>query len=184
MSGWAIWITGLPGSGKSTIASILKRKLLREGTHVQIVSVEMLRKVLTPKPSWSEEERDMVYGALVYFASLLTRNNVNVIIDATANRKRYRDAARRSIRRFAEVYLKCPLEVCIEREIRRKKRFGAPAKIYYKAKTGASRTVPGVGVPFEEPPNPELVLETSKLRASACADKIVDFLRQEFDLEQ
>jgi len=176
MSGWTIWITGMPGSGKSTLARIVARRLLQHQIRSQVLSIEMVREVLTPRPRYSEEERNIVYGTLVFIAKLLTQNNVNVIIDATGNRRRYRDAARHSIRRFAEVYLKCPLEVCIRREARRKRRFGAPSKIYLKGKTGASKTVPGLGVPYEAPFSPELTLDTFQVGAIECAGKIVEMI--------
>lgn len=145
-----------------------------------MLSIDMVRKVLTPNPSYSEEERTMVYGALVLLAHLLTQNNTNVIIDATANRRRYRDWARKRIRRFGEVYLKCPLEVCMKRERRRKERFGAPSRIYLKGKTGASKTVPGIGVQYEEPLSPEVTLDTSKLDANECAKRVVRFIHGKF----
>jgi adenylylsulfate kinase len=170
----------LPGSGKSTIARIVTRSLLRHHRRTQLLSVEMLRKVLTPDPRYSEEERAIVYGTLVFIAKLLTQNDVNVVIDATANRRKYRDAARASIGRFAEVYLKCPLQVCMRREMRRKNRSGAPSMIYLKAKTGDSRTVPGVGVPYEEPVSPEIILDTSKLKPSKCADRVLGMIKTRF----
>jgi len=178
--GWAIWITGLPGSGKSTVADAVVRRLRRQHIRTQLLSVDMVRKVLTPNPTYSEEERAMVYGALVLLAHLLTQNNANVIIDATANRRRYRDWARKRIKRFGEVYLKCPLQVCMKRETTRKERFGAPSKIYLKGQTGASRTVPGVGVAYEKPFSPEVTLDTSRLDANECADRVVRFIQREF----
>ena len=175
-SGWAIWLTGMPGSGKSVLARLVARKLLARRVQAQVLSVEMVRESLTPKPEYTEEERRIVYGALVLVAKMLTQNGTNVIIDATANRRMYRSAARRSIRRFGEVYIKCPLEVCMERERRRKRSFGAPSRIYDKAKTGASKTVPGIGVPYEAPLRPELEVNTSKLRPNQSAEKIVRFI--------
>jgi len=173
MHGWAIWLTGIPGSGKSTLARIVVRGLRERHIHAQILSIEMVREVLTPRPDYSEKERDMVYGTLVFVAKLLTRNGVNVIIDATANRRKHREAARRRIRRFAEIYLKCPLEVCMKRERKRKRTFGAPTNIYLKARTGASKTVPGLGAPYEEPLSAELVLDTALSRPNKCAEEII-----------
>lgn len=180
MSGWAIWITGMPGSGKSTLARLAARRLLRQHIHVQVLSVEMVREVLTAQPQYTEEERRIVYGALVFVAKMLTRNGVNVIIDATANRRSYRDAARLGIRRFAEVYLDCPLEVCMRREKGRKRRFGAPPGIYMKAEIGASKTVPGLGVPYEAPLSPELTLDTCNLKPGECAERIAEFISIRF----
>ena len=180
MGGWAIWITGLPGSGKSTVADAVVRRLRREHTRTQLLSVDMVRKVLTPNPTYSEDERTTVYRALVLLAQLLTQNDMNVIIDATANRRRYRDWARKRIRRFGEVYLKCPLQVCMKRERARKERFGAPSRIYLKGRTGASKTVPGVGVAYEKPLSPEVTLDTSRLDADECADRVVRFIQRKF----
>ena len=176
MRGWAIWLTGMPGSGKSVLARLVARKLLARRVQAQVLSVEMVRESLTPKPEYTEEERRIVYGALVLVAKMLTKNGTNVIIDATANRRMYRSAARRSIPHFGEVYIKCPLEVCIERERRRKRSFGAPSRIYDKARTGASKTVPGIGVPYEPPLRPELEVNTSKLRPNQSAEQIVSLI--------
>ena len=176
MSGWAIWLTGMPGSGKSTLARVVARKLLDRHIQSQVLSVEMVREILTPKPAYTEEERRIVYGALVLVAKMLCQNGINVIIDATANRRRYRNAARRSIARFGEIYLKCSLKVCMERERKRKRRFGAPSRIYAKARTGASKTVPGIGVPYEVPLTPELEVNTSQLGPNQSAEQIVRFI--------
>jgi len=140
----------------------------------------MLRKVVTPKPKYTEEERDMVYGAIVFVAGLLTRNGVNVIIDATGNLRKHRDHARREISRLMEAYVRCPLEVCIKRERRRGRTFYAPKGIYEKAFTGKSATVPGVGVPYEEPLNPEAVVDSDKLDAGQCAERILEVLVETF----
>jgi len=75
-----------------------------------------------------------------------------------------------------EVYLKCSLKTCIEREMRRKETYGAPTKIYLKALTGKSKTVPGLGAPYEETENPELIINTEKLKPNECADKIINEL--------
>jgi len=136
----------------------------------------MVRKVVTPKPKYTEAERAMVYNAIVFVAKLLKSNGVNVIIDATANRRKYRDQARRKISRFIEAYVRCPLEVCIKREDQRGKTFYAPEGIYNKAFTRQSATVPGVGVPYEEPPNPEVVIDSDKLDPSQCAERILEVL--------
>ncbi|NIQ04948.1 MAG: adenylyl-sulfate kinase [Candidatus Korarchaeota archaeon] len=178
--GWCVWVTGLPGSGKSVIAQALLDKLKEIAIHAQIVSSDMLRKVVTPKPTYSEEERDMVYAAIVFIAKLLTQNGVNVIIDATANRRRYREKARKEIARFIEAYVRCPLELCIKRETEREKTFYAPKGIYRKVLTGKSATVPGIGVPYEEPLRPEVTVDSDKLNPSQCAQRILEALTETF----
>jgi adenylylsulfate kinase len=180
--GWCVWVTGLPGSGKSTIAKKLLEKLASRKIYAQILSSDMLRRVVTPKPTYTEEERDIVYSTLVFIAKLLTRNGVNVIIDATANRRRYRDHARKEIPKFMEAYVRCPLEICIQRETGRKVYAYAPKEVYKKALTGKSATVPGVGVPYEEPQNPEVIVNSNRLSANECAQKILETLLKIFSI--
>ena len=171
--GWCVWITGLPGSGKSAVADAFRRLLTTKSIRAQLLSSDELRKIMTPEPSYSLEERDMVYATLVYLAKLLTQNGTNVVIDATGNLRRYRDDARRQTRSFFEVYLECPLKICMEREVKRGKTYHAPKRIYSKALEGKAPTVPGVGQPYEPPLKPELTLDTTKLSPEQCAQEIV-----------
>jgi len=172
---WAIWITGLPGSGKSVIAEKVRNIFAERGLNVKVLELDEIRKFITPKPSYSEEERDIVYAALVYMANLLVESGKPVIIDATANRRRYRERARENIRNFAEVYVKCSLETCMEREgIRRAEH--APSGIYEKSKKSGA-TVPGVNVPYEEPVNPEVVVDSEEKSVKECAEKVVEFIQ-------
>ena len=176
--GWCVWITGLPGSGKSTVANLLLDKLKLLDIRAQVVSIDMIRQYATPKPTYSEKERATVYGALVFTAKMLTENGVNVIIDATGNRRAFREQARQAIPNFMEAYLKCPFEVCVNREAGRKDTHLAPKGIYKKAEEGKAPTVPGVGVPYEESSNPEIAVDSSKLSAEACAERILTTVKK------
>jgi len=173
-TGWCVWITGLPGSGKSTVSRALLELLEKDGVHAQLLSSDALRKVMTPKPSYSLEERDSVYATLVYIAELLTQNGVNVVIDATGNLHRYRDNARERISSFVEVYLECPLETCMQREGGRAATYHAPRRIYKRAGEGRAPTVPGVGQPYEPPSNAEITLDTTKYSPVESAQKVLD----------
>ena len=177
--GWCVWITGLPASGKSVMSEALLRLLAKKGVHAQLLSSDALRKVSTPKPTYSLEERDAVYATLVYIALLLIENGANVVIDATGNLKRYRDEARKQLPRFFEVYLECPLGVCIKREVKRGKTYMAPKQIYSKALRGKAPTVPGIGEPYEKPLNPEMVIDTTKCSPQKSAQRILKSLRIE-----
>jgi len=156
MSGIAIWITGLPGSGKSTVADTLKEY----HPEFTILRMDELRKVVTPEPTYSDSEREIVYRTLTYLAKKLTELGHHVVIDATGNLRRWRELARELIPRYLEVYLRCPLELCMARERHRLKRHEAPKDIYKKGAKGWP--VPGMVVPYEEPQNPEIVIDTDK----------------------
>lgn len=163
----------MPGSGKSLVSEALLMLLRGRDMRVQLLSSDALRKVITPEPTYSPEERDLVYSTLVYIAALLADNGVNVIIDATGNFRRYREHARQQIPTFIEAYLQCPLEVCMQREANRSKMYQAPKQIYARAAKSAASTVPGIGQPYEPPLNPEIIVDTAKLTPEECALQIM-----------
>ena len=155
---WALWVTGPPGSGKTTVTCAAVELLRARGRSVRTIELDAIRRYLVPRPEYTEAERELVYRALVYFAVQLVEANVPVIVDATANRRRWRELARAAIRRFGEVQLVCPLEVCRQREGTREAG-NAPSEIY--ARAGApGATVPGVDVPYETSLAPELLIDS------------------------
>ena len=155
--GIALWITGLPGSGKSTLADEIKKTY----PGFIILRMDEFRKIVTPKPTYSDFERDIVYRSLVYLAKIMTEQGHNVILDATGNLRKWRELARKLMPKYAEIYLKCPLEVCVKREKKRIVTHKAPKGIYMKGAKGWP--VPGLRAPYEEPKKPELVIETDKV---------------------
>ena len=170
MCGLVLWITGLPGSGKSSIADAVRKAR----PDFVILRMDALRIILTPEPTYSESERDLVYRSIVCTAKVLAELGHNVIIDATGNLRRWRELACRIIPRYAEVYMKCRIETCMERETSRKERRGAPADIYKKAETGWP--VPGISALYEEPLQPEIVIESDHTSIDDAADMIVRML--------
>lgn len=172
MNGIAVWITGLPGSGKSSIADALKER------HPDFVVLRMddLRKIVTPEPSYSEEERDIVYRCLVFLSRQLTELGHNVIIDATGNLRKWRELARYLISGYVEVYLKCALEECRKRELQRHVTRGAPRDIYKKGSEGWP--VPGINVPYEEPVSPEIVIDAESTSVDDAADIVSTYIKK------
>jgi adenylylsulfate kinase len=137
------------------------------GVNVQVLESDKIRSVLTPHPEYSPEERDLFYTSLVYIGELLTLNGVNIIFDATANKRRWRNEAKKKILRFMEVYINTPLEVCKIRD---------PKGIYVAAETGKAIYVPGEQEIYEEPESPDLTLDGT-LTPEQNASKILKALR-------
>jgi len=164
---FAVWITGLPASGKSTIAAELSAQLAARGIDVAVLESDELRKIFTPHSHYDPEERDTFYRQMVYVGTLLTRHGIPVIFDATANRRAYRDRARHEILKFLEVYVECSLATCIARD---------PKGIYRRARDGAAETVPGLQAEYEVPERPEVVLREDHETPEEAAHKIISKL--------
>ena len=167
--GWAVWFTGLPGSGKSKISKLVYKKLADEGIICKRIELDTIRKKYVVRPEYTDSERDFVYNKLIEFAEENVRNGINIIIDATAHKRSYRENARKKIERFVEVMIKCPLSVCIERESKRKNGH-IVSQIYLRAlerQHKGSRfedlgKVIGVDIPYEENPFAEVIIDNSK----------------------
>ena len=169
--GWAIWLTGLPASGKTTIARQLQQQLRARQTLAVILDSDALRPVLAPASGYDEAGRDDFYARLVGLAELLVAQGVNVIIAATANRRAHRDVARLRLPRFAEVWVKCSLEVCRRRD---------PKGLYARALAGEIENLPGVQVAYEEPLAPDLILDSDHQTPEEATDALLSlpFFRQ------
>lgn len=174
-SGFAVWLTGLPASGKSSLARELQRLLAERGVQTLILDSDDWRRILTPRPGYTESEREWFYGVIAFLARWVTRGGVNVLIAATAHRRAYRDRARAEIERFAEVYVRCPLEICQHRD---------PKGIYALAGTGQAERVPGVGVAYEPPLAPEALVDTSRLSPTEAAVAVLEQLHALLELSE
>src|SRR5215470_20167875 len=163
-SAFAIWITGLPASGKSTVAAVLAARLAGLDINVAVLESDALRKIFPTPAAYSQLDREYFYTSLAFIAQVLTEHGVSVIIDATGNRRAYREYARSRIPRFIEVFVDCPLEICIQRD---------PKGIYRKARTGEAGHVPGVQAPYEAPTSPDLVIDGHRDRADDAGRRII-----------
>ncbi len=164
---FAVWITGLPASGKSTLAAAVKQQLARRGVDAAVLESDGLRQIFRPASSYSEEDRDAFYAQLVAIGALLMNHGVPVIFDATANRRAYRDKARAQFRHFIEVYVDCPLETCVQRD---------PKGIYQRASCGEASHVPGVQAPYEPPRAPEVVVHGAPEAPEDAARRVIEAL--------
>ena len=163
---FAVWLTGLSGSGKSAVAKALLRALYARCVDVAVLESDVLRTQLTPFPRYDEAERDEFYATMADLGVRLIDRGKAVIFDATANRRAYRERAREGIRRFAEVYVSTPVEVCAARDTK---------GLYRK---GATRTLPGMQAPYEAPLSPELVISGDRGTPEEGAAEILALLER------
>ncbi|MCS6287800.1 MAG: adenylyl-sulfate kinase [Nitrospira sp.] len=171
---FAIWLTGLPASGKSSIVARLVPKFKSSGRPVEVLESDAVRRVLTPEASYSHEERDLFYRALAFMGSRLCAHGVNVIFDATASRREYRDFARSLIPSLLEISIECPLEVCMQRDKK---------GTYKRGLEGGSSTVPGLQEAYEPPRLPALAIDTTVVSPDAAAERIFELIDPAFGHE-
>ena len=159
-----IWFCGLPGSGKSTLAKIILTSL----KDCEYVSMDEIRSKIFLEPRYDDRERDAAYRSFVLIARFLSDAGKNAILDGTGHRLAWREFARKECETFIEVYLRCPIEVCIERETGRKNdavRQNLYRDALERLKSGRKISglgkVPGVDEPFEESQHPEISIDAT-----------------------
>ena len=152
-TGFTIWFTGLSGAGKSTLSQIIEKRLRDRGRNVEVLDGDIVRTHLSKGLGFSREDRDTNIKRIAFVCSLLTRNGVICISAAIAPYREAREWARKEIGDFVEVYVKCPIEVCRQRDVK---------GLYKLVDEGKLKGFTGVDDPYEEPENPELVIETDK----------------------
>ena len=172
MSAFAVWLTGLSGSGKSAVARALAAQLHARSVDCAVLESDVLRTQLTPFPRYDDADRDFFYAALADIGRVLVERGRPVIFDATANRRRYRDAARAAIARFIEAHVDTPLEVCAARD----------PKGLYRDKRVAG--LPGVQAPYEPPLAPEIVLHGERGTPEGSAARLVVLLQERGWIDQ
>src|SRR6266581_512640 len=152
-AGFTIWFTGLSGSGKSTLSEIIEERLKARGRNVEALDGDVVRTHLSKGLGFSREDRDTNIKRIGFVCGLLTRNGVISISAAIAPYREARDWARKEIGNFVEVYVKCPIKVCRQRDVK---------GLYRLVDAGKIKNFTGVDDPYEEPEHPELVVETDK----------------------
>lgn len=167
MEAFAVWLTGLPASGKSAIAAVLYERLRARGITVEVLESDEVRRLVTPTPTYDPHERELLYRAIAFAGSRLVAYGVSVIFDATATKRHYRDAGRTWIPRFLEVGIECPLAVCIARD---------PKGIYRRGLAGELTNVPGLHDPYEPPLNPEVRIPADRMPPEPAAVQIINAL--------
>lgn len=165
--GFTLWFTGLPCSGKSAVADKVAQILRERGLKVERLDGDIVRQSLTRDLGFSKKDRDENIRRVTFVAKLLTRNGVAVLTSFISPYREVRASARTEIGNFIEVYVKCPVEVCMERDIK---------GMYEKALKGEIKEFTGISDPYEEPLNPEILLETDKKTLEESANKVIQRL--------
>ena len=181
--GWVIWFVGLPGAGKSAYAQAVYEALRKNGENVRYLSMDERRKAYFHTPQYTAEERAKAYELFTEEAAQIAEQGTNVIMDGTAPKLFMREYARKLVPHFAEIFVRCPLEIAMNRETHRPEGL-VMADLYQKAlkrkETGTYfeglGEVIGVDTLFEENPMAECVIESDQMSIEQGRDYLLDFL--------
>src|SRR5215216_3662739 len=167
--GFTLWFTGLSGAGKTTIAEIVERELRNRLGTVEVLDGDAVRANLSKGLGFSREDRDTNIRRIGFVAKLLTRNDVAVVVAAISPYRAVRDEVRADIGRFVEVFVRCSLDELIRRDVK---------GLYERALRGEVAQFTGVSDPYEEPQNPEVVVDTDQETVEQSVGKIVAALER------
>ena len=164
-----IWFTGLPSSGKSTLAVLLAKEIKKRGRNVEILDGDVVRTNLSKGLGFSKEDRDTNIKRIGFVCHLLSRNGTFAISAAISPYKDIRDDVREMIGDFVEVFVKCPLEECIRRDVK---------GLYKKAISGEIQGFTGISDPYEEPEHAEIVVNTLDQDVNESLEVILERLEE------
>lgn len=150
MTGVVLWLTGLPSSGKSTLAEEVRQRLRDEAVPCCLLDGDEVRASLVPRPGYDDAARDDFYATLARLAALLARQGLVVLVPATAHLRHFRQRARELAPRYLEVHVTTDPQTCAERDAK---------GLYAKSAAGELAEVPGAGVDYESPIAPDVVAD-------------------------
>jgi adenylyl-sulfate kinase len=167
--GFTLWFTGLSGAGKSTVSQIVERALRERGARVEVLDGDVVRTNLSKGLGFSKEDRDENIRRIGFVCQLLSRNGVAAIAAAISPYRDVRDEVRSKIDRFVEVYVECPLDTLVERDVK---------GLYKKALAGEIANFTGVSDPYEPPLNPEVVVRSDRETPEQSAARVLAKLEE------
>ncbi len=168
--GFVIWLTGLSGSGKTTLSFKIEKELKKRGMKfVQRLDGDVIRQSLNKGLGFSREDRDENIRRVGFVAKLLSNNGVATICAFISPYHAVREEVRKECKNFIEIYVRCPLEILIMRD---------PKGLYKRALTGEIKNFTGIDDPYEEPANPEIIVDTSNESLEESTEKILKFLEE------
>ena len=165
--GLVIWLTGLPCSGKSTLAIEIERYFRDQQAPVQRLDGDVVRTTISKDLGFSKRDRDLNIERVAYISQMLSDNGVNVVVAFVSPYRQMRSFARSICPEFLEVYVKCPVEECIRRDVK---------GMYKQAMAGKIEHFTGVSDVYEEPETPEVTVETDVISLDQCLKQIVQLI--------
>ena len=165
--GFTLWFTGLPCSGKTTLAEDMGKRLRQIGHQVEHLDGDVIRKNLSSDLGFSKKDRVSNIQRAAFLASMLTKNGVATLVSFVSPYREMRDAARKQIGAFVEIYVNCPLSVCEERDVK---------GMYKLARQGKITEFTGISDPYEPPEDPEVAVMTDRMSRKECVEKIIGYL--------
>ncbi len=155
MIGFTVWFTGLPCSGKTTLATLLYNYFLQQGiSNVELLDGDVVRQYLTRGLGFTKQDRDENIRRIGWLSRMLNKHGVNAIVAAISPYRAIREEQKALTGNFFEIYVNCPEEICEQRDVK---------GMYKKARQGIIQHFTGVDDPYEEPRTPDVVIETDKL---------------------
>ncbi|WP_019419317.1 adenylyl-sulfate kinase [Paenibacillus sp. OSY-SE] len=167
MVGTAIWLTGIPSSGKTTTALALSAALQEKGIRVECLDGDELRQMVGRELGFSKEDRMENIRRAVYISKLLNRNGITTIISMIAPYLEMRAYARAELEPYVEVYVHCPLEECVRRDVK---------GLYAKARKGEIASFTGISDVYEPPVHPEITIHTHINSVESNVSQILEYL--------
>ena len=164
-----IWLTGLPASGKTTIAQALKERLFTQWKICPVVlDGDEVRQELSADLGFSKEDRQEQNRRVVFICKLLAQNDITTIVSMISPYQNMRDLIRQELgEELVEIWVKCSLKECVKRD---------PKGLYHKAFMGTFINLTGLQDPYEQPINPDMIIETEYDSVDACVDQIIEFI--------
>ena len=175
--GFVVWFTGLPGSGKTTLAKGVAEKLREKGFRVEVIDGDWARKTISLGAGFTREERRIHLHRIAWVARLLARNGVIILCSFVSPYREVRRMIREIIEEeapFVEIYVECPLEECIRRD---------PKGLYKKALRGEIKHFTGISDPYEPPENPDIIVNTVLYSVQENIEKIMNYISTRFNID-
>lgn len=168
-NGFVVWLTGIPSSGKTTVAKELTKRYLKKGLRTETLDGDEIRRSLSKDLGFSKSDRQEHIRRVIFVSKLLARNGVAVNVALISPYREFRENAKKEINNFLEVYIKTPLEICITRDTK---------GLYKKALNGEITDLTGLQSPYEEPLNPDIIIDTTEETPEEAAEIIINKLEE------